>query len=134
MKHEDFRTRVRKKTEGLREVEGACGICHGTLEAITEEKGVVSAYERSEGILAVVKDDSGDVIGEGFDIVWSSAILAAELDAKLVPERFEEKLREALSEEDEIRAIADVYGYGRVVTPSVIALQYVKDLGGKNGD
>lgn len=131
MKHEDFRTRVRKKTEGLREVEGACGICHGTLEAITEEKGVVSAYERPEGILAVVKDDSGDVIGEGFDIVWSSAILAAELDAKLVPERFEEKLREALSEEDEIRAIADVYGYGRVVTPSVIALQYVKDLGGK---
>ncbi|MEG9194239.1 MAG: hypothetical protein V6S10_02795 [Candidatus Methanoglobus sp.] len=128
---EDFRSRVRRKTEKLREVEGACGICHGTLEAITEENGIVSAYERPDGILAVIKDDEGNVVGEGFDIVWSSAILAAEIDGKLVPERFEEKLKEALSGEEEIKAIADVYGYGRVVTPSVIALQYVKDLGGR---
>lgn len=131
MTSDDFRDRVRKKTEKLREVEGACGICHGTLEAITEENGVVSAYEKPDGILAVIRDDEGNTIGEGFDIVWSSAILAAEIDAKLVPERFEEKLKEALSDREEIRAIADVYGYGRVVTPSVVALQYVKDLGGR---
>jgi len=128
---EDFKAKVKRQTEKLREVEGACGICHGTLEAISDEKGIAVAYEKPNGILAMIKDDEGNVIGEGFDIVWSSAILAAEIDAKLIPERFEEKLKEVLSDDEEIKAIADVYGYGRVVTPSVIALQFVKDLGGR---
>ncbi|MEM2787680.1 MAG: hypothetical protein QXJ58_05350 [Archaeoglobaceae archaeon] len=131
MSSEDFRKRVRKQTEKLREIEGACGICHGTLEAITEENGVVCAYEKPDGILALIKDNEGNVIGEGFDIVWSPAILEAEINAKLVPERLEDKLRQALSDEDEIKAIAELYGYGRVVTPSVIALQFVNELGGR---
>ncbi|MCS7130384.1 MAG: hypothetical protein NZ872_03085 [Archaeoglobaceae archaeon] len=131
MSSNDFRARVRKQTEKLREIEGACGICHGTLEAITEEKGTVLAYEKPDGVLAVIKDDEGNVIGKGFDIVWSPAILSAEIDAKLIPERFEDKLKEALSNEEEIKAIANLYGYGRVVTPSVVALQYINEIGGR---
>ncbi|MDD1768711.1 MAG: hypothetical protein LUQ55_01860, partial [Methanomassiliicoccales archaeon] len=82
----DFVERVNKQTEALREVEGACGICHGTLEAIIHEGGKASAFEEPEGVLAVIRNDRGEVVGEGFDIVWSPAILSAEIDAGLVPE------------------------------------------------
>ncbi|MDH7508843.1 MAG: hypothetical protein QHH00_05540 [Methanomassiliicoccales archaeon] len=128
----DFVQRIRKQTEQLREIEGACGICHGTLEAITSEGGSVSAYERPNGILATIKDDSGNEIGRGFDIVWSPAVLAAEIDADLVPRNLKESLREdALTHDHEIDAVADLFGYGRVLTPSVIALQYINDIGGR---
>ncbi len=128
----DFSERVRNLTEELREIEGACGICHGTLESIIKAEGRVSAFEEPNGILAVVRDDAGEVIGEGFDIVWSPAVLAAEIDAGLVPRQFEEKLRnDALSDEKDIASVTALYGYGRVLTPSVIALQIVNEAGGR---
>ncbi|MBM4237204.1 MAG: hypothetical protein FJ151_01820 [Euryarchaeota archaeon] len=128
----EFSERVRKLTEELREIEGACGICHGALESITKEGGRVSAFEEPDGILAIVRDDAGEVIGEGFDIVWSPAVLAAEIDAGLIPKRFEEKLRnDALSDEKDLARVAALYGFGRVLTPSVIALQVVNEAGGR---
>jgi len=127
-----FTERVRKRTEQLREIEGACGICHGTLEAITGEGGSVSSYEEPRGILAIIRDDKGNEIGKGFDIVWSPAVLAAEIDADLVPRNLKENLKiDALTDDSEIDAVADLFGYGRVLTPSVIALQYINDIGGR---
>ncbi|MDI9619349.1 MAG: hypothetical protein QFX33_00790 [Candidatus Nezhaarchaeota archaeon] len=126
-----FRERVLKRAEKLREVEGACGICHGVAEAVTDERGTICAYERPSGVLAVIRDDGGEEVGRGLDIVWSSAVLAAQLDAGLIPARLKDKLAEVLSDEEEIKAVADLYGYGRVVTPSVLALQYVKEAGGR---
>jgi len=127
-----FVERVLEENEKLREVEGACGICHGALETIVQNGGTVSAYEEIKGIRAVIKDDAGQVIGEGFDIVWSPAILAAEIDAGLLPARFDEPLRkDALSSEEDIEKVASIYGYGRVLTPGVVALQFVNELGGR---
>jgi hypothetical protein len=128
----DFVERVNKQTEELREIEGACGICHGTLEAIIHEGGKASAFEEPEGVLAVIRNDRREVVGEGFDIVWSPAILSAEIDAGLIPERMRIKLAEdALSTDDDARRVASLFGYGRVLTPSVLALQYVNELGGR---
>ncbi|MEM2943795.1 MAG: hypothetical protein QW083_00690 [Methanomassiliicoccales archaeon] len=128
----DFAQRVRKQTPKLREIEGACGICHGTLEAITSEGGMVCAFEKPNGIEAVIKDDEGNKIGEGFDIVWSPAVLAAEIEAGLVPESLKQRLHhDALTRKDEIDAVAKIFGYGRVLTPSVLALQFVNEIGGR---
>lgn len=128
----DFVERVSRRTENLREVEGACGICHGTLEETISQGGKASTFEEPEGVRAVIKNDEGDVIGEGFDIVWSPAILAAEIDAGLVPERMTSDLsRDALSSEIDIEKVASLFGYGRVLTPSVLALQFVNEQGGR---
>lgn len=128
----DFADRVRERTRNLREVEGACGICHGALEHIVAEGGSVSAYEEPKGIRAVVRDDHGRELGEGFDVVWSPAILGAELDASVIPESMrEDLLRDALTSQREIELVASLHGYGRVLTPSVLALKRVNDLGGR---
>jgi hypothetical protein len=128
----DFVERVCRQTENLREIEGACGICHGTLEAIIGEGGKARAFEEPEGVLAVIRNDQGDVIGEGFDIVWSPAILSAEIDAGLIPVRMSSRLVEdSLSKEDDVGRVASLFGYGRVLTPSVLALQYVNEQGGR---
>lgn len=128
----DFVEGVARRTTRLREVEGACGICHGTLEAIVEEGGSVSAFEEPRGVIAVVRDDGGQVIGEGFDIVWSPAILAAEIDAGLIPAATARRLeRDALSSEEDVRRVASLHGYGRVLSSSVLALQLVNEMGGR---
>ncbi|MDI9645313.1 MAG: hypothetical protein QFX40_01300 [Archaeoglobales archaeon] len=126
-----FFEKVRERTEKLREVEGACGICHSVVEAITDAGGSVSAYEKPNGILAVLKDDEGEEIGRGFDIVWSPAILDAEIEADIIPKTLKEKLEGVISEQEEIKKVADLFGFGRVVSPSVLALEYVKNLGGR---
>ncbi|QLH74004.1 MAG: hypothetical protein HPY73_00070 [Methanomassiliicoccales archaeon] len=127
-----FSERVRERCESLGPEEGACGLCHGVLEGIVEEGGGVSAYEEPNGIRAVVRDDRGKVIGEGFDIVWSPAILSAEIEAGTMPFKFVEQLRrEGVSSIEEIAKMAALYGYGRVLTPGVIALEYVQLNGGR---
>jgi hypothetical protein len=128
----DFVDRVSKQTEGLREIEGACGICHGTLEAVIDEGGKASAFEEPEGVLAIIRDDHSEVVGEGFDIVWSPAVLAEEIDAGLIPKSMCPTLAEdALSNSDDVHRVASLFGFGRVLTPSVLALQHVNELGGR---
>ncbi|OPY30915.1 MAG: hypothetical protein A4E32_02159 [Methanomassiliicoccales archaeon PtaU1.Bin124] len=127
----DFITKVADRLE-LREVEGACGICHAVLEAVHECGGEASAFEDPMGVEAMIRDDRGHLIGEGFDIVWSPALLAAEIEAGLIPDDVARKLkREGLSSEQDIASQAAMYGYGRVLTPGALALAYVQELGGR---
>ena len=80
----------------------------------------------------MIRDDHGHVIGEGFDMVWSTAILAAEIDAGLIPTELVAGLRrEGLSSEKDVAAQAALYGYGRVLTPGALALAYVQENGGR---
>ncbi|HIE32328.1 MAG TPA: hypothetical protein EYP67_08160 [Methanosarcinales archaeon] len=113
-------------------MEGACGICHAVAEEVCESGGAITAYERPNGILAKILDDEGDVIGEGFDVVWSPAVLAAEIDAGLIPSDIAEDLkREGTNTKEDIERVADLYGYGRVISPAVIALTTINEMGGR---
>jgi hypothetical protein len=90
------------------------------------------AYERPNGVVARILDDEGEEIGEGLDIVWSSAVLAAEIDAGLIPEPMASDVkREGTSSREDIERVADLYGYGRVITPAVAALDEINALGGR---
>lgn len=118
--------------EALDPREGACGACHAVAEEICHEGWSIVANEQPQGVLARVVDPSGAVMGEGFGIVWSPAVLAAELDAGLVPPSLEgDLLRDGTSSEEDVARVADLFGYGRVVTPAVMALNQVNRLGGR---
>ena len=123
-------TKIEEKVLNPRE--GACGICHAIAEEICKRGGKIVAYERQKGILARIFDAEGEKIGEGLDIVWSSAILAAEIDTGIIPEPIAYRLRkEGTTTEEDIERAAALYGYGRVVAPAVIALDEIKSLGGR---
>jgi hypothetical protein len=118
--------------EAVRPKEGACGICHAVAEEICRLGGKVVAYERPGGILGRILDDQGNVLGEGFGVVWSPAILAAVLDADLIPHEIADALkREGTNTKEDIELVAGLYGYGRVITPAAIGLMTIKSLGGR---
>ncbi|NYT02216.1 MAG: hypothetical protein GKC10_05620 [Methanosarcinales archaeon] len=126
---EDLKERIE---EALDPREGACGACHAVAEEICRAGWSIVAQEQPQGILARVLDPSGEVMGEGFGIVWSPAVLAAELDAGLAPPSLEEDLRrDGTSSEEDVMRVADLFGYGRVVTPAVMALNLVNQMGGR---
>jgi hypothetical protein len=101
-------------------------------EEICRAKGRIVAYERPGGILAQIFDDQGNVVGEGFGVVWSPAVLAAEVDAGLIlPEVAEKLLKEGINSGEDIRLTAELQGYGRVLTAAALALMAVKELGGR---
>jgi hypothetical protein len=128
-----FKQEVAKAVKDVvRPREGACGICHAVAEEICRAKGRIVAYERPGGILAQIFDDQGNVVGEGFGVVWSPAVLAAEVDAGLIPPEVAEKLlKEGINSEEDIRLTAELQGYGRVLTAAALALMAVKELGGR---
>jgi hypothetical protein len=112
--------------------EGVCGICHAVAEEVCKRGGKIVAYEHPKGIIARIFDDEGEIIGEGLDIVWSSAVLAAEIDAGLIPEPLALDVKmEGTSSSEDIERVADLYGYGRVITPAVMALDEINGLGGR---
>lgn len=116
----------------LRPKEGICGICHTTAGEVCKQDGRIVAYERPNGTLAKILDDAGEVIGEGFDIVWSPAVLAAELDAGLIPDSMASEVeKEGTNSKADIERVAGLYGYGRVITPAVVALNEINALGGR---
>lgn len=123
-------------TKNVKEVvhprEGACGICHAVAEEICRIGGRIVAYERPGGILARIFDDQGNVIGEGFGVVWSPAVLAAEIDAGVIPEEVAETLKkEGINTPEDIELTARLQGYGRVLTAAALALVAVKEMGGR---
>ena len=123
---------IKRVKDVVRPKEGACGICHAVAEEICHAGGRIVAYEQPGGILAKIFDDQGNVIGEGFGVVWSPAVLAAELDAGLIPEDVAEGLRrEGINTKEDIDLVADLYGYGRVLTPAAMALVTVQRMGGR---
>jgi hypothetical protein len=72
------------------------------------------AYEQPERVIARIFDERGRIIGEGLDIVWSSAVLAAEIDAGLIPDPMDSDVkREGTSSREDIERVADLYGYGK---------------------
>lgn len=123
---------IAQTKEVIKPKEGACGICHAIAEEICHAGDHIVAYERPTGILARIFDDRGKVIGEGFGIVGSPAVLAAELDSGLIsPEISEDLKREGINTLEDIEKVADLYGYGRVLTPAEMALMIVKEMGGR---
>jgi hypothetical protein len=128
-----FKDNVRTHLEDVIEPrEGACGICHAVAEEVCSHGGAIVAYERPNGILARILDDKGNIIGEGFDVVWSPAVLAAEIDAELIPSNIAHDLkREGTNTKEDIELVADLNGYGRVISPAVIALTTINDMGGR---
>jgi hypothetical protein len=125
---ENVSKRVR---EVARPREGACGIFHAVAEEVCRAGGRVVAYEKPDGILARLIDDQGNVIGEGFGVVWSPADLAAEIDAGLLPPGLAEDLRrEEINTEEDIERVASLQGYGRVLTAAALALVAVREMGG----
>jgi hypothetical protein len=128
-----FREKVRTDLEdAIKSVEGSCGICYAVAEEVCRQSGAIVAYERPNGILERILDDQGNVIGEGFDVVWSHAVLAAEIDAGIIPTDIAEDLKkEGTNTEEGIELVADLYGYGWVISPAVIALTTINDMGGR---
>jgi hypothetical protein len=116
----------------IRPKEGSCGICHAVAEEICTVGGKVLAYEQPGGILAKVTDDRGNVMGKGWGVVWSPAVLAAEVDAGLIPEDIVDAVvKEGTNTKEDMKLVAALYGYGRVLTPAAVALMTIKDLGGR---
>jgi hypothetical protein len=112
--------------------EGACGSCHAVAEEICNAGGAIVAFERPDGILSRIIDDKGNTVGEGFGIVWSPSILDAQLNAGLIPSKLAEDLRrDGTSLPDDIKRVAELYGYGRVVTPAVLALTMINEMEGR---
>jgi len=129
MFREELLKRVR---EVARPREGACGICHAVAEEICRAGGRIVAYERPEGIVARIFDDEGNVIGEGFGVVWSPAVLAAEIEAGLLPPDLAEELRrEGVNTPEDMEKVASLQGYGRVLTAAALALLAVREVGGR---
>ncbi len=123
---------IKQAKDAVHPREGACGICHGVAEEICRAGGRIVAYEQPGGILARIFDAEGNVIGEGFGVVWSPAVLAAEINAGLIPSEVAEDLKkEGINTEEDIRLVAELHGYGRVLTAAAVALVAVKNLGGR---
>jgi hypothetical protein len=121
-----------KAKEVIRPREGACGICHAIAEEICALGGSVVAYEQPGGIVAKVTDNRGEIIGKGKGVVWSPAVLAAEADAGIIPEDIIDPLvREGTNSQEDMKRVAALYGYGRVLTPAAVALMTIKELGGR---
>jgi hypothetical protein len=118
--------------EVVRPREGACGICHAVAEEICRAGGRIVAYEEPGGIKARIYDDHGEMMGEGFGVVWSPAVLAAEIDACIIPEDVAEDLmKEGINTPEDIEKTAQLHGYGRVLTATALALVAVKEMGGR---
>jgi hypothetical protein len=123
---------IKQTKDAVHPREGACGICHAVAEEICRASGRIIAYERPGGILARIFDDHGNVIGEGFGVVWSPAVLAAEIDAGLITEEVAEDLKkEGINTPEDIERTARLQGYGRVLTAAALALVAVKEMGGR---
>lgn len=123
---------VKNIKDAVHPKEGACGICHAVAEEICRAGGRIIAYERPGGILAKIFDNRGNVIGEGFGVVWSPAVLAAEIDAGLIPEKIANDLmKEGINTPEDIELTAALQGYGRVLTAAAVALATIKNMGGR---
>lgn len=117
--------------EDLQTPEGACGICHLTLEKISKEGGVALAYEVPQGVLAQIIDHQGQVIGEGVDIVWAPSILKAQIKADLIPLENATNLEQILTSKQDLQNVARMSGYGRCVTPAATAISLIWADGGR---
>lgn len=128
----DFVERVRKNLVGkLRIEDGNCGTTHKVLNEISKLGGKAVTWERPDGVRSKILDDKGNVVGEGEGITWPPAILFAMVDAGFFPKDIEFELVKSLQCIIDMEKVADIYGYGRVVTPVASAYNEVWKSGGR---
>ena len=128
----DFQSKILQRvTEELNPHEGACGICHLTLKMISEAGGKVYSYEVPDGTFAEILDHNGEIIGKGIDLVWSPSILAAQIDAGLIPSSISRNLKKLLTNTQDRQRVAEMFGYGRCVTPAGKAISIIWQEGGR---
>lgn len=111
--------------------EGACGICHLTLMKLSEAGGTAISYEVPRGTVAQVMDCQGEVIGQGTDLVWAPSLLAAQIDAGLIPKPTSRNLKKLLTDPLDQQRVAEMFGYGRCVTPASKAISILWQAGGR---
>lgn len=128
----DFVERVRKNLEGkLRIEDGNCGTTHKVLKEISLLGGKAVTWERPDGVASRILDDRGNVVGEGEGITWPPAILFAMVEGGFFPADIESELIKSLQCIIDMEKVADIYGYGRVVTPVASAYNEVWRNGGR---
>mgnify|MGYP001073396442 CR=1 FL=1 len=127
----DFAEEVRARASSvLRRSEGACGIYHAVLAVISELNGQAVSVEIPEGTRSKILDAEGRVVGEGIDITWSPATLKAMIDGELIPKPYADELKTVLTKPEDLKAVKNLFGYGRVVRPAAISLSKVVGDGG----
>ncbi|WP_456454584.1 hypothetical protein [Methanopyrus sp.] len=109
--------------------EGACGIAHATLEILSWSGYRVECIEERLGVRArlIGPDES---VTEGRDVTWAPAILESLIKSGVYPEGWEERLSKVLTPERDMRRLARVFGYGRVLTVDKVASRIVLGGGG----
>ncbi len=109
--------------------EGACGVTHAVLELLTGYGYRAECRERPEGVEARIVDGDGDVVSTGRDVTWAPAILDALLDLGAVP--WGEELRRILTPDRDAKALARVFGWGRILTVGRAATRLALREGGE---
>ena len=128
----DFVERVRKNLEGqLRIEDGNCGTTHKVLKELSKFGGKAVTWERPDGVHCKIIDDTGNSVAEGEGITWPPAILFAMVEGGFFPEEIERELVKSLECIIDMEKVADIYGYGRVVTPVAAAYNEVWKNGGR---
>lgn len=128
----DFVERVRKNLEGkLKREEGNCGTCHKVLKEISKQGGKAITWERPDGIASAIIDERGEIVGRGEGITWPPAILFAQAEGGFLSKEIEREIVKSLECIIDMEKVADIYGYGRVVTPVAAAYTEVIKNGGR---
>ncbi|WP_457614355.1 hypothetical protein [Methanopyrus sp.] len=109
--------------------EGACGIAHATLEVLSWSGYRVECLEERLGVRARLIGSDGSVI-EGRDVTWAPAILESLIKSGVYPSEWRERLSEVLTPKCDMRRLARVFGYGRILTVDRIAARIVLKGGG----
>jgi hypothetical protein len=128
----DFVGHVKKNLEGkLRIEDGNCGTTHKALKELSLLGGKAVTWERPDGVGSRILDDRGNIVGEGEGITWPPAILFALVEGGFFPKHIESELTKSLQCIIDMEKVADIYGYGRVVTPVASAYNEVWKNGGR---
>lgn len=128
----DFVERVKKNLKGkLRIEDGNCGTTHKVLKDLSRIGGKAVTWERPDGVFSRILDDKGNIMGEGEGITWPPAILFAMVEGGFFPKQIGAELTKSLQCIIDMEKVADIYGYGRVVTPVVAAYKEVWRNGGR---
>lgn len=128
----DFVSKVRNNLEGkLRIEDGNCGTTHKVLKEISLLGGRAVTWEKPDGVRSSIIDDAGRVVGQGEGITWPPAILFALVEGGFFPRDIESELTKSLQCILDMEKVADIYGYGRVVTPVSAAYNEIWKNGGR---
>jgi hypothetical protein len=127
-----FVEQVKKNLDGkLRIEDGNCGTTHKVLRELSRLGGKAVTWERPDGVYSKILDNNGVVVGEGEGITWPPAILFAMVEGGFFPKEIESQLIKSLQCIIDMEKVAEIYGYGRVVTPVASAYNEVWKNGGR---